>query len=345
MPKLSTLSRPTFISGDATRQLLDWKEAIARIQAMYAVPASASAVPPRTIAAGEQAWLRVLPAIPAGGKYFGAKLMGGCRASNAAGAEYLIVLLSKETSGIVGLLDGNAITGFRTAATSAAAVDLMAPTKVERVCVLGSGLEATMHVRAIAAIRSLSEITVFSPTEAKRKAFAAAVTDDLGIRCRAFSTPQEAAEGAHVVVAAARSKGEVPILYGDWLRDGSTVVSIGSTVPEQREIDVSVVQRSDLIVCDVLDEVLAETGDMIAAREARLSFTEKSFAMGALMRGELADRVAVAGIRLFKSVGSGAQDVAISELILDKAKAAGLAAPAGIAFEHKASQGAKSKRP
>lgn len=341
---LPNVSRPVFVSGDVARRLLDWNEAITRLQAMYAVPVSASAVPPRSIASGDQAWLRVLPAIPSGTKYFGAKLMGGSRASSAAGAEYLIVLLSKETSGIVGLLDGNAITGFRTAATSAAAVDLMAPASVDRLCVLGSGLEATMHVRAIAAIRSFAEITVFSPTESKRNDFAKAVETDLGIRCRACATPQEAAENAAVVVAAARSRGEVPILYGNWLRNDATVVSIGSTVPEQREIDVSVVERSDVIVCDVLHEVLEETGDMLAATAAGLSFADKSFAADTLMRGELEDRLATAGIRMFKSVGSGAQDVAISELILDKAIAAGLAAQAGIAFEHKLSQSAKSKR-
>ena len=45
-------------------------------------------------------------------------------------------------------------------------------------------------------------------------------------------------DGADVVICAARARGEVPTLQGAWLRPGMTVVSIGSTPPEQREVFV-----------------------------------------------------------------------------------------------------------
>ncbi|MFP3373902.1 ornithine cyclodeaminase family protein, partial [Pseudomonas sp. SIMBA_068] len=84
---------------------------------------------------------------------------------------------------------------------------------------------------------------------------------------------------------AARSRGEEPILFAEWLKPGATVVSIGSTIPEQREIDVSVVERSDIIICDTLEEVLEETGDMLAAKAAGIEFHNKAFSLADLMSG------------------------------------------------------------
>lgn len=326
---------PVFVSSEVARAVFRWQDAIEALQAIYSRPMVAAATPARTIASAEKVWLRTLPAVPPGGRYFGAKLMGMSITAASPGVEYVIVLFDRQTSRIAAFIDGNLVTGFRTAATSAAALDRLAPKRPTRLAVLGSGLEASMHTRAFAAIRSLSEVTVFSPTPDRRAAFADAVVRDLGRPARVAASPQEAVEGADVVLAAARSRGEVPILYGAWLAPGATVVSIGSTIPQQREIDVSVVERSDLIVCDVLEEVLHETGDMIAAREAGIAVHEKAFGLADLMRGACDERLKTSQARMFKSVGAGLQDVVVAEWILTKALQAGLATPLPIAFEIK----------
>lgn len=326
---------PVFVSSEAARAVFRWPDAIRALQAAYGRPIPAKATPPRSVAAAGKTWLRTLPAVPAGGRYYGAKLMGAAMGAGTGGVEYVIVLFDQETSRIAAFVDGNLVTGFRTAATSAAALDRLAPQGPARLAVLGSGLEASMHTRAFAAVRDLTEVVVFSPTPERRAAFAAAVTRDLGIPARGVASAQEAVEGADLVLAAARSKGEVPILFGDWIKPDATVVSIGSTVPEQREIDASVVARSDIIVCDMLEEVLEETGDMLAAHKAGIEFHDKSFSITDLMSGALAQQLAGAKARMFKSVGGGLQDIVVAELILTKALEAGLATPLPIAFETK----------
>lgn len=192
-----------------------------------------------------------------------------------------------------------------------------------------------MHTRAFAAVRDLSEVVVFSPNPVNREAFAQAVTRDLGIPARAAASPREAVDGATIALAAARSHDEQPILFADWLLPEATVVSIGSTIPQQRESDVSIVARADLIVCDMLEEVLEETGDMIAAREAGIDAAGKAFSLNALMAGQLDSRLAGAKAPMFKSVGGGMQDIVIAEMVLERAIAAGLAQPLAMSFENK----------
>jgi ornithine cyclodeaminase/alanine dehydrogenase len=326
---------PFFVSSQAATEVFDWPEAIAALARAYAADAPATATPPRTVAADAGAWLRTLPALPASGRYFGAKLMGMAPTADAPGVEYVIVLWDRETSRIAAFVDGHEVTAFRTAATSAAALDRLAPPGPIRLGVLGSGLEATMHVRAFAAVRPIERLVVASPTPVRREAFAAAAARDLGCEALAVADGEAAADGASVVLCAARSHDEQPILYGDWLAPDVTVVSIGSTIPAQREIDHSVVAGSDLIVCDTIDEVVEQTGDMLAAASAGVDVTQHTFSLHDLLAGALDQRLAQARRRLFKSVGGGLQDVVVAEVIVRRALDAGLTTPLPIAFDTK----------
>lgn len=326
---------PVFVSSAAAGAVFDWTAAISALQLAYGAADDPAAVPPRSIAAGGQAWLRCLAAAPSGCRYFGAKLMGMASDATQPGVEYVIVLYDRQTSRIAAFVDGEKVTAYRTAATSAAALDRMAPAAPGRLAVLGSGLEAMMHTRAFAAIRAFDEIAIFSPTPAKREALAVQLSAELGVRCVPADDARAAVAGAGVVLAAARARGEQPILYGDWIAPGAVTVSIGSTVPSQREIDVSVVAQSDFIVCDMLHEVIDETGDMIAARAAGIEVAGKCHAISSLIAGDVDAQVAAARYPMFKSVGGGLQDVVVAGMLLERARAAGLATELPIAFSTK----------
>jgi ornithine cyclodeaminase/alanine dehydrogenase len=211
---------------------------------------------------------------------------------------------------------------MRTAGTSAVAVDCLAPERDLRVAVLGSGREAAAHVNAIATVRKIASLRVYSPTPANRERFAHQFASELSVDCRAVDSARTALAEADLIIAAARSHDETPILDGAWLRPGMMVVSIGSTVPEQREVNAEVVRRADLIVADVPQEVSDETGDMLAAREAGVAFEHKLVPLSEVVRGQCAIRQHADNIVMFKSVGSGLQDIAVSEMCYAKARAA-----------------------
>lgn len=326
---------PVFVSSDTVKNIFNWKDAIKTLQDVYGESIPDKATPPRTVASNGKAWLRTLSAIPSGSRYFGAKIMGSNMEVQPMTVEYVIVLFDRYTSRIAGFVDGNLVTGYRTAATSAAAVDLLAPKKPLRLAVIGSGLEASMHTRAVASIRDIVDITVYSPTKERREAFAIAATKDLGIPSKSVSSAKDAVKDADIVITAARSRDESPILYGDWLKADATLISIGSTIPEQREIDTSVIERSDLIICDMLEEVLDETGDMLAAKAAGLEIRNKTFSLADLMTGVCKEQLKNSKSPMYKSVGGGLQDVVIAELLLTKALDEGLAEPLPIAFSAK----------
>jgi ornithine cyclodeaminase/alanine dehydrogenase len=262
----------------------------------------------------------------------GAKLMASGRAREV---EYVVVLFEQATGRIVAFVDGYLVTAYRTAATTALALDLLAPPGAARLGILGAGLEAANHVHAFAAIRTIESLQVFSPTPAKRNAFAEAMSEKLAVPCLASANARDAVQDATVIICAARSHGEEPIIFGDWLKPGMVVASIGSTVPGQREIDISVVEKADLIVCDTMHEVIEQTGDMIEAARSGIDIFRRCVPLAALARGEITDRARGAPIKMFKSVGSGLQDVVIAEFLCTRAIEAGVTTTLPIHFSTK----------
>jgi ornithine cyclodeaminase/alanine dehydrogenase len=212
---------------------------------------------------------------------------------------------------------------MRTAATSAVAVDALTPRTPLRVAVIGSGFEAANHVAAVASVREIAELAVFSPTEANRRRFAEEATATLGLDARAAPSAADALREADLVIAAARSRDESPTVPGASLRPDATVVSVGSTLPEQRELDADAVRRAGLIVADVPDEVAAQTGDMLAAAaegvDVRANLVSLADAVGAGVPPRPEGSIAI-----YKSVGSALQDVTVSELCLRRARERGL---------------------
>ncbi|MEG3086270.1 ornithine cyclodeaminase family protein [Sphingomonas sp. PB4P5] len=317
LPTDSTL----LLSDEDVRAAFDWDIAIRSLRAAYGGNVSDDMFPPRSMARGDGLWLRGLSGIAPDGGVMGVKLIA---ASMTAGAAcYLVPLFDQETTALVALLDGNSITGFRTAATSAMAADRLAPPGASRVAVIGSGFEARNHLRALAVLRPLTEVTVYSPSATSRATFVADVAD-AHPDVVAVDSAQEAVAHADIVVCAARSRDESPTFLGAWLRPGMTVISIGSTLPEQRELDTDAIARADLIIADMVTEVAHDTGDMIAAARDGVSFADGLVALSDVIGGHHPGRTDLEQIVIYKSVGAAIQDITVSAMCANRAVELGI---------------------
>jgi len=104
-------------------------------------------------------------------------------------------------------------------------------------------------------------------------------------------------------------------------------VSLGSTLPEQREVDEETLARAACIVADMPEEVLHDTGDALAAIRAGIDVAGKTVSLAELAADKVTPRRSADDIVLYKSVGSALQDVVIAEMLLALAKAQGHGSP------------------
>ena len=320
-----TEGRTLFLGSDDLERAFSWEAAVRALKAAYSAGFDEKMFPPRTMARGDGLWLRTLSGISPDGRIMGAKMIAANIRNRRA--SYLIPLFDQESVELLCLIDGNSITGFRTAATTALAIDALTHPGRISVGILGTGFEARNHLRALAAVRDISVVKVFSPNPESRANFVRDMAP-LGLDVAGEESARKIVEAApDVLLCAARSRGEQPLFEGAWLAPGMTVASIGSTLPEQREVDPETITRADLIVADMPDEVAHDTGDMQAAKLAGVSFESKLVALSDLIGGRHPGRRSEKDIVLFKSVGAALQDLAVASMCFDRATELGLGTP------------------
>src|SRR5262245_49515282 len=149
-----------------------------------------------------------------------------------------IQLFKPDTGEPLVTMDGRLITEERTAAVSAVATKLLARPDASVLALIGSGTQARSHLRALALVRDIRLVRVFSPRHAEEFA------REFGVE--AVRSAEEAVAGADIVVTATTSR--VPVLRGEWLSPGTHVNAVGAPRPDWRELDDEVLRRARLYV-------------------------------------------------------------------------------------------------
>jgi alanine dehydrogenase len=259
-------------------------------------------------------FFRTMPA--AVGEHVGVKIMSLVR---GVGNRYLLLLYSQITGDLVAVLDADEVTRRRTAATTAVAGDLLCPAGTDRLGLLGTGFEAEEHLRTLHAQWGFGEVLVHSRSEEHRTVFAERMSLELGITVRSVATSREVVADCPVVALC--TKAAVPVLDGTDLAPGAVVLSIGSTRPDLRELDLATLARSAAVLADSPTQVIAESGDIQAGLAAGSITSEQVVAMS-----EWAEPTTSPGRDLvtFKSVGTAVQDLVLAAELVSAASDRGL---------------------
>lgn len=313
-----SLHTTVFINDENVGRLANWSDVIAALTDAYAQDVTATMVPPRTMARGDGFWLRSLCAVSPSKEYMGCKLIAASPKNKKA--SYLISLFDQDTMRLAALIDGNRITDIRTAASSAVAVNALAADAKFKIAILGSSSVARGHLHALYATGRIESVRVYSPTPENREKFAHDFSELYGIDIEAVSSPEQAVQDSDVVVCASRSRDGGPVFKAEWLKPGMTIVSVSSTLPEQRELDVETMQRATLIVADMPEEVLHETGDALAVKAAGDDIENKIISLGDVISKKIIARQNPDDILIYKSVGSALQDIVTAEMLLRNAR-------------------------
>jgi ornithine cyclodeaminase/alanine dehydrogenase-like protein (mu-crystallin family) len=242
---------------------------------------------------------------------FGAKLISVYPENFAKGLhthQGLVILFEPETGAPVCVVDASEITAIRTAAASAVATDALARPDARRLAILGYGGQAETHARAIGKVRDLTSIVVWGRSAERAQAFAERMGAELGITVTAAADVETAVAEADIVctVSAARE----PILKGAWVKAGTHLNLVGSSVAGPVEVDNDLVIKARF-VADSREGVLRQGAEFLKAKEAGLIGDEHIVAeIGQVLSGEVAGRRSAAEITVYKSLGHVVQDLA-----------------------------------
>ncbi|HXH62564.1 MAG TPA: hypothetical protein VNG95_00205 [Gemmatimonadales bacterium] len=247
------------------------------------------------------------------------------RADHLPTGSGLILVFDAGTGFPLALLEDNGyLTDLRTAAAGALAARLLAPSRISRVAMIGSGVQARYQLRAISRVIHWESARAWSPHAEHCAAYCAEMSDELKRSCLPAKTAAAAVHDAELIVTTTPSR--APLFDGDAVRPDVTVIAVGSDGPEKRELPADLLSRAGKIVVDDVAQCLAlgELHHAVAAGAVR----------AADVHGTLGD--VLAGVRPGREgrelivcdlTGLGAQDAAIAEAAWHGVRA--LAADAG----------------
>ena len=226
-----------------------------------------------------------------------------------------------------------AVTGLRTAATSAVGTDLLARRDASSLGIFGAAGQARNHLLALMQVRKLKDVKVYSRNPENRKNFADELGPITNLNITPVSSPEEAVNGVDIILAATNSS--VPVFDGNWLQPGQHVTTIvgsnvglvkgGFTHAKRREIDDATLARSHVHgIVSIQQAIQDEQADIYDPVQRGVIKWEQLTEIGEILAGKKEGRTKPDQITFYKNnAGQGVADVALGALVLEQVKKKG----------------------
>jgi ornithine cyclodeaminase/alanine dehydrogenase-like protein (mu-crystallin family) len=274
----------------------------------------------------QKAFFGVMPALLPGLPALGTKLVTVYGSNIEIGLPThlaTIVLLDVKTGAPTAFLDGRYITEARTAAVSAVATEWLARDEAATLAIVGSGVQARSHFEAIASVRRLRDIRVWSPNPEHRARYVEEMRSlAAAASLQNAASAEEAVRNADIIVLATSAR--TAVIRSEWVSDGAHICAVGACRPDQREMPGDLVARARLFV-DSRVGALAEAGDVVLAiREGLIGAAHVVAELGEVIAARGKGRRDQREITIFKSLGMAVEDVAAAHLACTRATERGL---------------------
>ncbi|MCC6727980.1 MAG: ornithine cyclodeaminase family protein [Chthonomonadales bacterium] len=241
--------------------------------------------------------------------------------SFATAVRFAVLLFDSGSGALLAVIEGDRLGQLRTGAATGVATRHMARAEASILGMIGAGWQAEAQVAAVAAVRPLREVRAYCRSAERRSAFAARVSQAVGVEVTAAGSAEEAARGADILVTATTSR--APVLTAHMLEPGVHINAIGGNAADRLEVEPAAIGACARVVVDSVEQARVESGELIAAVRARKLRWEAVRELREIVTGVRPGRDRRDEITLFKSLGVALEDVAVASLVHDRAVRAG----------------------
>ena len=171
------------------------------------------------------------------------------------------LLMSMKTGQPLLLCDAGELTTARTAATTAVAVDALAPLDAKHLAIIGSGKVAQAHLHYVKSLRDWQSISLYSPSlcaDAQSQALLKAITPNLKIT----DSREAALVNADVIMLCTSSAG--PVIDPAELSKPALITSISTNAPRAHEVPPQSLNDMQ-VFCDYRLTTPGSAGEMLIA--------------------------------------------------------------------------------
>ena len=242
--------------------------------------------------------------------------------SSREGIRFIVYVFNAERGNLDAIVEANFLGMVRTGAAGGVAAKYLARPDARVAGVFGAGWQAQGQIEALAAVRTLERVKVYSRKTDKLAAFCARMATRLGLEVVPAASAQEAVRGADILVTITTSA--TPVFEGDWVEPGQHINAAGSNSLLRQEIDEATVRKCSPIVVDSRATAIKEAGDLLPPLEKGRLHAGMLAEIGEVMNGTRAGRTMPEQVTLFESQGMAIQDLIIAAELARMARAKGL---------------------
>ena len=225
----------------------------------------------------------------------------------------LMLVFSQKTGKLEAvLLDEAYLTDIRTAIAGAIAAKYLAPLKVGRVGIVGTGMQARLQLEYLAPVTDCRDVLVWGRSEDKLAAY----QEDLAAQGFKVSTTTDAGNimaACNLIVTTTPTT--EPILSGQ-LQPGTHVTAMGSDTPDKQELDADILQQADLVVADSISQCV-ERGEIHQALKSGAIAESDIVELGSIIAGDAAGRQSDDQTTVADLTGVAVQDIQISKAVMN----------------------------
>jgi alanine dehydrogenase len=312
------MSEPIWITEANVVELMHLGEAIPALEAGLMMEASGTA---HNMVKTHVSWgNNNLHAI--GASFAGAGLAGTKTWAHTEGGTCpLLLLFDAQTGALKAIIEAFALGQMRTAGISGVATRWLALPNASKMAIVGTGKQALAQVAAVASVRPLGELRVYSRSAVNRAAFIAKVRAQFSFDVRDAASVEQAVAGAEIVTLVTRAT--EPFLHAGMLDKGVHLNAVGAITPEREEFTQDVFARCGQVVVDSLPSAHKLSKEMAAQYGSDPLRWEKVQSLARLV-ADARPRAGSSDLTLFKAMGMGISDLALGAEIYQRARAAGV---------------------
>lgn len=225
-----------------------------------------------------------------------------------------MLILSQKTGMVEAvLLEEGELTNHRTAAAGAVAANALAPKNVQRIGIVGSGVQARLQAKYLQRVTDCREVSIWARNDPSAQVAAKDLRAQ-GYSVSVLSSLKQLCAEAQLIVTT--TPAETPLLTKDMIQAGTHITAMGSDTPDKNEIAPDVLAMADVVVGDSLAQCQLR-GEIFQACKAGAITSGKVVELGALISDPLLGRSSDEQITITDLTGVAIQDIAIAKAVMN----------------------------
>ncbi|MBA1205140.1 ornithine cyclodeaminase family protein [Pseudomonas capeferrum] len=226
----------------------------------------------------------------------------------------LMLVLSALTGQPLALLqDEGWLTALRTALTGRIVASRLAPTQVQTIGILGTGMQARMQLEHLLPVTACRRVVVWGRRQSQLDLYRV-FAEHLGCHVETTLDAEVVARKANLIVSTTPSRH--PLLQSEWIRPGTHITAIGADAPGKQELDAALLARADRLFVDSIEQC-SRYGETAHALAGDLVDRRKLLELGRLLAGEAQGRSDDRQITVADLTGVAVQDAQIARCALE----------------------------